>query len=183
MDTEISKITKYIFIESKPEKADLVFVFGTRHKEVVLKVFELYKNKLISKILISGGKNRITHENEADMLSQELIRLGIKKEDILLEDESTNSLENVLFSKKVIEEKIGFNNIKKMIVVTKNYHIRRALMTIKKHFPKNIEILPVSYDIGFNKENWFNDEVDKKKVFSEYNKIKEYLEKGDIEDL
>ena len=135
----LRKITDYIFLESKPQKADLAIVFGTRYPEPIYKTLELYSNKLVSKILISGGKNKVTGEKEACMMRDRLIKLGVEKESILTEEESTNSLENVLFSKIIIENKIGFRNIKKIIAVVKHYHSRRALMTLRKHFSKNIE--------------------------------------------
>lgn len=57
-------------------------------------------------------------------------------------------------------------------------------MTLKKHFPKTIQLIPVTYEIyGFTIDNWFNNEIGKKKVLSEWNKIQEYLAKGDIEEL
>lgn len=181
---EIKKITDYIFLKSNPQKADLALVFGTRHQEAINKVFELYRNKLISKILVSGGINRVTGENEALKMSNKLIRLGVKKDDLILEDKSTNSLENVLFSKQVIDEKIGFNKIKKIIAVVKHYHSRRALMTLKKHLPNAIELIPITYEIyGFTMDDWFNSETGKEKVLAEWNKIPEYLVKGDIEEL
>jgi len=180
----IRKITDYIFLESKPRKADLAIVFGTRYSDPIEKVFELYRNKLVSKILVSGGKNKVTGEKEASMMRDRLIKLGVEKENILIEEESTNSLENVLFSKIIIENKIGFKNIKKIIAVVKHYHSRRALMTLKKHFPKNIELIPAPYDIyGFTKNNWFEKEKGREKVMSEWNKIKKYLKKKDIEEL
>jgi len=181
---EIKRITDYIFLKSAPKKADLALVFGTRHQEAINKVFELYRDGLIPKILVSGGINRVTGENEAKEMSDKLINLGVKMDDIILENESTNSLENVLFSKQVIDEKIGFNKIKKIIAVVKHYHSRRALMTLKKHFPKTVELIPVTYEIyGFTVDNWFNNEIGKEKVLSEWNKIPEYLTKGDIEEL
>jgi len=181
---EIKKITDYIFLKSSPQKADLALVFGTRHQEAINKVYELYRDRLVPRILVSGGINRVTGENEAKEMSDKLIKLGVKRDDIILENESTNSLENVLFSKQVINEKIGFDKIKKIIAVVKHYHSRRALMTLKKHLPKTIEIIPVTYDIyGFTMDNWFDNEVGKEKVLSEWNKIPEYLTKGDIEDI
>lgn len=179
----INKITDYIFLESKPQKADIALVFGTRHQEAINKVYELYRDEFVPKILVSGGTNRVTGENEAQEMSKKLIELGVKKEDIILENQSTNSLENVLFSKKVIEEKFGFSNTKKIIAVVKHYHSRRALMTLQKHFPQGIELTPVTYEVyGFTKENWFETEKGKDKVMSEWNKIPEYLAKGDIEE-
>jgi len=181
---EIKKITDYIFLKSNPQKADLALVFGTRHQEAINKVFELYRDGLVPKILVSGGINRVTKENEAKEMSSKLIQLGVKKDDIILEDKSTNSLENVLFSRQIIGEKIGFNKVKKIIAIVKHYHSRRALMTIKKHFPKTIELIPVTYDIyGFTIDDWFDNKTGKEKVLDEWNKITIYLERGDIEEL
>lgn len=181
---EIKKITNYIFLDSQLHKTDLAIVFGTRHEEALKKVFQLYQEGLVQKILLSGGINRITGQNEAEQMAGDLIAMGAKKEDLILEDKSTNSLENVLFSKKKIEQEIGFLKIKKIIAVVKHYHSRRALMTLKKHFPKTVELIPVTYDIyGFTKDNWYQSDVGKKKVLSEWNKISQYLAKGDIEEL
>lgn len=181
---EIEKITNYIFLQSNPKKADLALVFGTRHQEAINKVYELYHSGFVPKILVSGGINRVTGKNEAIEMSKKLIELGVKKGDIILEDQSTNSLENVLFSKKVIEEKLGFEKIRKIIAVVKHYHSRRSLMTLKKHFSKNIELIPVTYEIyGFNKNNWSDSKIGKEKVMNEWNKIPEYLEKGGIEEI
>ncbi|OIO47782.1 MAG: hypothetical protein AUJ28_00575 [Parcubacteria group bacterium CG1_02_37_51] len=181
---EIKKITDYIFLKSANQKADLALVFGTRHQEAINKVFELYRDGLVTKILVSGGINRVSGENEAKEMSDKLIQLGVKNDDIILENKSTNSLENVLFSKQIIDQDFGFDKIKKIIAVVKYYHSRRALMTLKKHFPKTIKLMPVTYEIyGFTIDNWFNNEIGKEKVLSEWNKIPEYLAKGDIEEL
>ncbi len=181
---EIEKITNYIFLKAKPQKADLALIFGTRHQEAVNKVYELYSDKLISKILISGGVNRMTGEEEAAEMNKKLIYLGVKNNDIILENKAINSLENVLFSKRVIHKRIGFDKIKKIIVVVKHYHSRRALMTLKKYFPNNIKFIPIVYRVyGFTKDNWFKKEMGKKKVISEWVKIQKYLAKKDIKEL
>ncbi len=184
MEESIKIITEYIFLKQKLEQGDLIIVFGTRHKEASEKASELYHNGQAKKILVSGGKNRITHKNEAEEMSQVLISLGVNVDDLIKEDRSTNSLENVLFSKKVISEKLGWDNIKKILVITKNYHIRRAIMTLKKHFPESVRLLPVPYNIlGFDKDNWNDIASGQEKIMGEWRKIKEYLAKGDIEEL
>jgi uncharacterized SAM-binding protein YcdF (DUF218 family) len=181
---EIRKITEYIFMKSVPQKADLALVFGTRHQEAINTAYELYRDKLVDKILVSGGINRVTGENESEEMSKKLIALGVDRENILLENKSTNSLENVLFSKEVIEKELGFNVIKNIIAVVKHYHSRRALMTLKKHFPKTVKFIPVTYEIhGFTREDWFTSDTGMEKVLSEWEKIPKYLSKGDIEEL
>ncbi|MFH1078466.1 MAG: YdcF family protein [Patescibacteria group bacterium] len=181
---EIQRITKYIFLDSAPKHADLALVFGTRHQQAIDKVYALYSEGLTSNILVSGGINRITGRNEADEMHRKLLTMGVRQEHILLENRSTNTLENVLFSKKIIEDHTGFKNIDSIIAVVKHYHSRRALMTLTKHFPKHIELIPVTYDVcGFTKEHWFEDETGQKCVLKEWSKIPEYLTKGDIEEL
>lgn len=181
---EISKITKYIFLESDNESADLAMVFGTRHKDAVHAAYDLYSNGFVNKILVSGGINKITKKNEAEEMKNGLVTLGVKMDDIIMENKSTNSLENVLFSKRIIEERVGFSKIGSIIAVVKNYHSRRAMMTLKKHFPKGVKLMPVVYDIyGFTRNDWMKSEVGREKVMSEWSKIAKYLKKGDIEEL
>ncbi len=184
MKEDIREITDYIFLKSNPQKVDLLIIFGTRHLKIFDKVYRLYKEKLVPKILVTGGTNRVTEKNEAKRIKKYLIKLGIKNKDIYLEERATNTLENVLFSKRTIENKIGFEQIKKIMIFVKHYHSRRALMTVKKHFPKSIKTFLVTYKIyNFDKNNWFKKELGKEKVLSEYNKIKKYLKKGDIKEI
>ena len=184
-EKEIKKITSYIFLESEPQEADLAFVFGARHLDGAMnKVCELYHKGLVPKILASGGNNRATGENEAFAMNQKLIELGVKRDDIILEDQSTNSLENVLFSKKIIEKRFGWDNIRKITAIFKHYHSRRALMTLRKHLPKNIELIPAPYETdGFTKDNWFESAIGQERVMGEWHKILKYLTKGDIEEI
>lgn len=180
----IKDITDYIFIEDRPQKADLIFVFGARNDEMANEAFDLYRNKFAQKILISGGDNRSTNENEAERISEILIHLGAKKEDLILENKSNNTLENVLFSKDVIKQTIGFKNIKTILFVAKNFHCRRAKMTLVKHFPKGIKFLSMPYDVyEFTRNDWFENETGRKRVIEEIKIIEEYLKKGDIKDF
>ncbi|MFC1613199.1 YdcF family protein [Patescibacteria group bacterium] len=181
---EVKKITEYIFINAESQKADLALIFGTRHQEPLLKVFELYKNNFVSKILLSGGINKTTEKNEASEMANNLIKMGVKKDDLILENKSTNSLENILSSIEKIEKYIGFNKIKKILLVVKHYHSRRALMTAKKHFPKTVDLIPIAYEIyGFTKNNWHQSKIGRKKVSGEVMRITKYLANGDIEEL
>ncbi|MBU0625338.1 YdcF family protein [Patescibacteria group bacterium] len=181
---EISAITDYIFIGSRLEPADLAFVFGTRLAEPIIKIKEVYDAGLVKRILISGGINRHTGRNEAQDMAAALIGLGVVAEHLILEDKSTNSLENVLFSRSVIEQVLGWADIKRIAVICKHYHSRRALMTLKKHFLDRVELFAITYDVlGFNRNDWSVSEVGREKVLAEWEKIPRYLARGDIAEL
>lgn len=82
----------------------------------------------VSNVIVSGGQGRNEDISEAEAMYTYLIEHGISKERIYVEDQSTNTEENVLFSKKIIEE----NSLSKEIAVsTQEFHMYRASLLVK----------------------------------------------------
>ena len=74
-------------------------------------VNELYVNKEVSKIIVSGGiANKKAGISEAEAMERYLLSIGVKKEDIYKEDKSTTTHENALFSVP-IAKKLGATRI------------------------------------------------------------------------
>lgn len=182
---EIKTITDYLFISAPPEKSDLVFIPGTSHFLVPMAItHKLWKEGYSGKILVSGGINEHTGKNEADGMLENLISLGVPKNIVFKERKSSNTLENVVYSRKIIDIEFGIRNIRSVLVVVKNYHARRAIMTLKKNLSPSIKYFPIEYDVlGFTKDTWANEEKNRERVLGEYQKIKTYLQKGDLEEL
>ncbi|NUK30089.1 YdcF family protein [Parageobacillus sp. VR-IP] len=80
-----------------------------------------------SKIIVTGGvpKQGIT---EAEAMSNWLISQGIEKDRIILEDKSTDTVENALFTTAILEKE----GIKDVTLVTSASHMRRALTVFKE---------------------------------------------------
>ncbi|MFC3746965.1 ElyC/SanA/YdcF family protein [Paenibacillus sp. GCM10012306] len=80
-----------------------------------------------SKIIVTGGvpKQGVT---EADAMSQWLIAQGINKDRIILENKSTDTVENGLFSTAILEKE----GLKDVTIVTSASHIRRAIAVFKE---------------------------------------------------
>ncbi|WP_026580800.1 YdcF family protein [Bacillus sp. J33] len=80
-----------------------------------------------SKIIVTGGvpKKGIT---EADAMSSWLISQGIEKDRIILENKSTDTVENALFT----TEKLVKDGIRDVTLVTSASHMRRALTVFKE---------------------------------------------------
>jgi len=76
------------------------------------------------RILLSGGDPQGVGISEAQVMGRELMELGVKKEDILLEEKSRNTYENAKFSKVLLREQI--KKTKLTILVTSGGHLRRA---------------------------------------------------------
>ena len=182
------EITDYVFLNDEDPRGDIALVFGTWNawRESVEKASELYRKNFVPKIIVSGGMNAAHGAIESDVMAMELEKLGVPKKDILIENKSTNTLENVLFSAAIIDKELGLQNIHTITAVVKNYHARRALMTLRKHIPKNIQLKSAAYvsvHYPFTKDNWYATESGNKKVGEEVEKIRMYLAKGDLAEL
>jgi uncharacterized SAM-binding protein YcdF (DUF218 family) len=92
---------------------------------------ELYKDKKIKKIIISGGDgyHKITPNTptENDKAKEFLIKSGVSSGDIIQEIRAVNTYENAKFSRELLER-----NSQKVLIITSGFHLKRALACFKK---------------------------------------------------
>ncbi len=182
---DISYITQSLLLETKlPTQADLAVVFGTRHATPIPLAAELYRQNIVRFIVVTGGINRFTQENEAQAHAKLLRAEGVPDEAIVIEDQSTNTLENAQFSLPKIAQKFELTNLKNVIAVAKWFHARRALMTLKRQWPQGIRYYVQNYyPIDIRLDNWHLDEFKRERVMKNWRNISYYLEKGDIAEI
>jgi uncharacterized SAM-binding protein YcdF (DUF218 family) len=182
MDTQ--EITDYIFLDNEDKRADLALVFGARYIDKPLGVLlPLYPDR-VQKIVFSGGINEHTGICEARAMEKRAIELGVSRDDILVEDSSTNTRDNARFSYSLIDERFGLDTITTILGVVKNYHARRALMTLRRWFPSHITLKACPYRVfDFDRNTWSSSLEGEKRVGEEIVKIDKYLRKGDLEEL
>ena len=89
-------------------------------------------------MIFAGGLGVITrhlwNEPEADQFAAIAVEMGVPRERILIENRSTNTGENVLFTKRLLADK-GLEP-RRFIVVQKPYMERRSYATFKKVWPE-----------------------------------------------
>lgn len=171
-------ISDLVFVKTEVQTADIILVPGGSYPESMEKAAELYKQGLAPLILPSGHFNpKIPqYRSEWEFLKSVGVKLGVPEDKILKEDKARHTFENAEFSWRLIEEnKLA---VKKVILVCKAYHSRRALLTYKSIFPSNIEffVVSVSDKREIKKDNWFMDEEKIKIVMGEVVKIGTYFE-------
>lgn len=81
-------------------------------------------------VIVSGGQGPDEKISEAECMKDIMLKSGIEEERIFLEDKSTNTDENIAFSKKIIDENKLSTNV---AIATSNYHQKRALMIGRKN--------------------------------------------------
>ncbi len=182
---EAETITLYLDLCTViPEHADLVFVFGTRHPEPAHMAANLVKCGIGHRVVLTGGSNRLTGSVEATAHLEILLSSGVPRECIILECASTNTSENVRFALPGIQQQIHMEMIGSVAVVTKWYHCRRAMMTLKRHLPAGVRYYAVSYEpAGVSRSDWWRSETGIQSVLKEMDRIPRYLASGDIAEI
>ena len=182
---EAKRIIQYLDVNmAVPESADFAFVFGTRRSEPARIAADLIKRNGVRYVILSGGANRLTGVNEANTYLEILLQNGVPRDRIVVETKSTNTLENVVFALPKMAECMDLRGIKAVVVLTKWYHCRRAMMTLKCHLPQGIRYFAVSYEpADVPRSNWWLGEEGRKRVLKEWHNIPKYLERKDIAEI
>ena len=101
-------IWDYLCLHQAPTKADVIVGFGNFNTDIARRAAELYHQGLAPKILFTGGLGRNTEgllpEPEAVRFARVAMECGVPECDIILEDKSTNTKENILFTRSKLEE-------------------------------------------------------------------------------
>ncbi|MCA0232957.1 MAG: YdcF family protein [Bacteroidetes bacterium] len=128
----------YHHVNQNLQKSDCILVLGSHDLRVAERGAELYLQGWAPLLIMSGGLGRLTQEMwsepEADKFAKIALEMGVPKEAILIENKSTNTGENILFTQQLLQKE----NLapKRFIVVQKPYMERRSFATFKKHWPE-----------------------------------------------
>lgn len=97
----------YLCLHRKPEKAEVIAGFGSFDDNVARRSAALYLNGYAPKILFTGGLGRCTEglfaQPEAERFRDVAVSLGVPEGDILVENKSANTKENILFTRDLLE--------------------------------------------------------------------------------
>lgn len=175
------KLWDYHHVNHVLEPADCILALGSHDLRVAERAADLYLEGYAPILILSGGLGNFTKglwtKSEADLFAEVAVKKGVPERDILIENKSSNTGENILFTQLLLKEK-GLDP-KRFIVVQKPYMERRSLATFKKHWPEK-ELMVTSPQISF--EDYSNEEIPMERVINimvgDLQRIHLYPEKG-----
>ncbi len=165
-------------------------VFGNRMllQERVNTAVSAYKSGRVKKLIFSGGSNGVSNQvndavPEAIRMRDLAIALGVPSSDILVEDHSNNSFENVESSFSMISSE----SLSSIVIITSEFHLKRCMAIIKKNYPEVEVIMIPSYDGFSDHNNWFKSDTSwnsgRSLATYEAGLLSRYARKGKIADL
>jgi len=177
-------ITRFLFIANEPTEVDFAFVLGSPTTSSIEPAINLYKTGKTSWIVISGHGPQLQNggPTEADVYKNYAISKGVPASQILIERQATNTKENFLFTRDLIEAQFGWQNIRKISISGKPFHMRRAFMTARAIWPQhlNLVMLPSNHPDDPPSDTWWQTESGCQFVMRELQAIGTYALKGDI---
>jgi uncharacterized SAM-binding protein YcdF (DUF218 family) len=176
-------------LEDTGEDADCIIVLGSM-KAATYRVpvaVSAYKAGRAEKMILCGG---VLHDfsvgtfTEADYMRKTALELGVPEGNIIIENSSQNTVENILCARSELELYFGLGNIRSVLLVTTAYHMRRSLMIAKNLFPPHIRVLPCpANDTNTRHENWMNTTEGILRAKGEAMNLVRYIVNGVIPDF
>ena len=182
----VRAVTDFIFVEDQPEKADVIFIPGSRKVAHAIRAAELYRAGYAPYVLPSGrytisrgyflelpeplkSEYPGPFETEWHFLKTVLMKHGVPESAILREDQATYTWENAQLSRKVLEQQ-GIP-VKTAILACHAFHARRALLYYQAAMPETRFIVCPAPTPGYTREDWFLTEKGRARVLGEVQRL------------
>jgi uncharacterized SAM-binding protein YcdF (DUF218 family) len=155
----------YHHMNHEPRVSDCILVLGSHDLRVAERGAELYLQGFAPLLIFSGGLGNFTKEiwtsAEADLFADIALSMGVPESAILRENQSTNTGENIQFTRRLLEQK----NLdpRTFLLVQKPYMERRTYATFRQNWPGK-ELRVTSPQVSF--EDYPNAEIPLERVIS-----------------
>jgi uncharacterized SAM-binding protein YcdF (DUF218 family) len=163
VDFLAKKIWDYHHLNHRIEKSDAILAMGSHDLRVAERGAQLFLEHWAPLLIFSGGLGNLTRgvweQPEADRFAEIAVRMGVPRKKILIENRSTNTGENIRFTRDLLLQL--HLDLQKFILVHKPYMERRAFATFRKVWPEK-HALVTSPQISF--EDYPTPEISKRDV-------------------
>jgi uncharacterized SAM-binding protein YcdF (DUF218 family) len=125
--------------------------------ERLTKAIEVYKKNPKILILFSGSTGELNPQgwSETDMAKKFFLDQGVKLDNLIFDDKSRNTFENIMYSKDIIRNYKGTWGL-----ITSANHMPRSFFTFKKQ-GLILEPISVDYKTGTSRMFWINFDISK----------------------
>lgn len=132
------RIWDYHHLNHELAHADAILVLCSHDTSVAAYGAELFLAGWAPLLIFSGGLGAVTRhlwrEPEAEKFAAIAADMGVPRDRILVESQSTNTGENVRFTKQLLSDR--HIDAQRFILVQKPYMERRSYATFKYHWPE-----------------------------------------------
>lgn len=182
----VQAVTDFLFLDHVPEKADVIFIPGSRHLGHTLRAAALYREGYAPYVLPSGlhgyaqaqfcgvlpedkAEYPGTYNSEWAYMKAVLLHHGVPDSAILREDEATFTWDNARKSAAVLQA----NGIapSTAILCCRPFHARRALLYYQTAFPQTRFLVCPGKEAGCDRDDWYLSAQGREKILGELRRL------------
>lgn len=166
----VQAVTDFLFLRNAPEKADVIFIPGSRHTGHTLRAATLYQEGYAPFVLPSGLHGYaqsqfcgVLPEEKAEypgeyasewaFMRDVLMHHGVPDSAILREDEATFTWDNARKSAAVLQSRGIVPHT--AILCCRPFHARRALLYYQTAMPQTRFLVCPGQEAGVDRDDWY----------------------------
>jgi len=123
--------------EFSEKRSDVAIILGAGTKdgkispifrERIIHGINLYKRRIVGKLIFTGGLGEDQQSSDSECARTYAISKGIPKQDIIIEERSGNTYENLIESKRLMDSL----NLRSALIVSDPLHMKRSIDLAKE---------------------------------------------------
>lgn len=140
---EIAILTGFLSDVPCEEDADYVIVLGAKVnpngpslslQKRINAAYDYLKEHPTTKVVASGGQGWDEPMSEAQCIADELISMGISPDRIILEDRSTDTVENIRYSRELMDDSPEIT----VLIISNDFHCFRASAIARRYLDAEV---------------------------------------------
>ncbi|MBI5155794.1 YdcF family protein [Candidatus Peregrinibacteria bacterium] len=153
LGTTVLILSRFSGTAQLPSECGVVFgaaVYGSRPSMAVMRrvdrAADLYRQKMLSKIFVTGGKGNGARLSEAAVMKARLLSENVSPADIFMEDKARSTWENLLFTRPLTAGCTSVTGI------SDAFHLARIELLARRQGWKTIQTYPAPRPLSFRLE-------------------------------
>ncbi len=170
----LNQVFDYLTEEDSPEKADMIFVFGSRAHHRIKAAIELFRQQYAPLLYLSGGAplDIAVAKSEAEIYAEIAEQNGIPRNAIIVEPYSVTVADSV---KRFLQaQKTAPRQVSSLILVTAPFAQRRSSAMFRRFSNNRYKVIrrnAASSDM-FSRDNWYESAEGFELIFVEMIKLR-----------
>ena len=143
-----------LVVEDQLERSDAIILLSDDnfYADRDTRAAELYRQNLAPTVVASGVRLR-PYAGISELMTHDLVERGVPKERVVPFPQDADNTREEAEALKTLARQKGWKSV---IIVTSNYHTRRARYIFRKEFPADIKVAMASArDADFDPSNWY----------------------------
>lgn len=144
-------VNRYLPLSDKPSKADaIIAISGGDTESRASHAIRLYRAGYAPKLIFSGAAKDPSSPSNAKVMEAMALKNGVPQSAIMLDENARDTKENA------VKTQLLAGDYKTIILVTSQYHQRRAFKDFKKVYGNSVKIInSPSKDSRWNLKTWW----------------------------